>query len=447
MRRLAAAIFLLVSLVPAAAMAAELTRIASSFEDKHPFGMFIDGAFVRTQHRGKIVREWHQRERNSGSVDVEDVSELRYLMIDQRLNLDLHLGLWKDFEFHYGLPVVFQQNRSWTFAAGTDESNSTIINNCIQPNGDITDPGCAATSVGRRPMFEVGGASDSFRGGLGDMTFGLAYAFFNQQKDDTKPMWIIGVDYTAPTSAVIDPTLPTSAEARGAIGDKLHKYKFYNSISKRVGIADPYFQVWYTLSYWGPGWYSNCDHPNPVTMGHPENCGVGPWSRRETGIKPAHKGGLVMGSEFNAYDEPSKHQKVALDLRGVATYNSEGRYYNEMSDLLQKYLYTAEFFEVGGRVGFTAHAAEYVQLSASGELLYRSEYTLTDESIGKDFTSRSSGAPPSPCEGKANGTVDITACTEEQNPNFDWRSDMVSRRFRMSETSIFRLNIAASFSF
>src|SRR5207253_731987 len=101
-----------------------------------------------------------------------------------------------------------------------------------------------------------------------------------------------------------------------------------------------------TLGYWGPGWYSNCDHPDTVapgggaTIGRPENCGTDAWKRIDTGLKPAHRGGIIFGSEFNAYDEPSKHQKVAIDLRGIATYVSEGRYYNEMSDLFRKYLYT-----------------------------------------------------------------------------------------------------------
>src|SRR5439155_517102 len=192
--------------------------------------------------------------------------------------------------------------------------------------------GCATTNVGHEQMFQV--PYDTFRGGIGDMTFGLAYAFFNQKRDDTKPMWIVGFDYTAPTSDLNDPTVPTDNANKGKIGEKTHKYTWYMSFSKRVGVADPFFKVWYTLSYWGPGYYSNCDHPDSTaagggpTMGLPGNCNNGDWSRQETGLKPAHRGGVIFGSEFNAYDEPSKHQKVAIELRGVATYVSEGRYFN-----------------------------------------------------------------------------------------------------------------------
>src|SRR4051794_9746315 len=124
----------LLLLVAASAQAAEITRIASSFEPNAPFGMFIDATYEFTRERGKITREWYQMN------DSIDVSELRYQLIDQRLNVDLHLGIYRDLEFHFRMPIVFQQDRSWYFAEGTTPDNSTIINNCMLPNGDVTGP-------------------------------------------------------------------------------------------------------------------------------------------------------------------------------------------------------------------------------------------------------------------------------------------------------------------
>lgn len=413
--------------LPSVAGAAELTRIASSFEEKDPFGMFLDLGYERTQLREKITREHHQDQ------NVLDVSELRYQGVDSRLNLDLRVGLWEDLEFHYGLPIVFQQDRQWQFAAGTTEGNSTITNNCLQADGQLLDPGCPATLAGTRPLFSVGDSSNSYRGGLGDMTFGLAYAFFNQRKDPSKPMWLVGVDYTAPTSEGLDPTLPTAADARGKIGDRIHRYKFYTSLSKRLGPADPYFQIHYTLPYRGPGWYSNCDHPDPRVLGRPENCNTDEWPRLDTGIRPPHVGGVVVGTELNAFEDQALFQKLAFDLRGLASYVSEGRYYNELSDPFTKLLYTQDYLQLGGSVGLVAHAAEYLHLKASAALLYNTEHTLTDESIGKDLD--------------GDGNVNVTASPREINPNFDWRADMVSRRFRASEAAVFRLEVSAALSF
>src|SRR5690606_14677422 len=99
-----------------------------------------------SQHRGKLVREYHQNNA------VEDVSELRFVGIDARLNMDLRIGIWNDVEFHYGVPLVFDASRRWRFSAGTDERNSSIVNNCITPSGDII-PNCP--TAGRQPLFNT----------------------------------------------------------------------------------------------------------------------------------------------------------------------------------------------------------------------------------------------------------------------------------------------------
>ncbi len=92
--------------------AAEITRVACSFEENKPFGMFVDIGFERTQDRAKITREWYQNGTN------QDVTELRYVNLDTRLNLDVHIGIYQDLEFHDRLPIVFQQDRSWALRQG-----------------------------------------------------------------------------------------------------------------------------------------------------------------------------------------------------------------------------------------------------------------------------------------------------------------------------------------
>src|SRR4051794_20185470 len=124
------AVVLMLSTVSTAAHAAEITRIASSFEEGDPFGMFIDVGFERSQNRMKITRENHQ------FGTLQDVDELRFVDIDTRLNIDAHIGLYQDLEFSFGLPIVFGQDRRWRFAqtpgSPTNAGNSTITNNCVQ---------------------------------------------------------------------------------------------------------------------------------------------------------------------------------------------------------------------------------------------------------------------------------------------------------------------------
>ncbi len=424
----------LLCLVGLSVHAAEVTRVASSFDDKKPFGMFLDIGFERTQDKAKITREWYEAK----SGGLTDVSELRYTLYDVRLKLDAHLGLYKDLELHFGMPIVFQRDRIWNFSAGTDASNTTIYRNCA----DAAGLGCVTPGEGMNRLFEVGDAmgspSGSFRGGLGDLTFGLAYAFFSQARDDTKPTWVVSVDYTAPTSAGANPSIVTASDKRGSIGDRIHRYKFSTSISKRIGPADPYFQLHYTLPWLGPGAYTNCDDPSASRMGRPGNCGTSIWTRTETGIKPVHVGGFTFGSEFNMFERAVMHQKLAIDLRAWLTYNSEGRYHNEMSDLLGKLLLSSDYMQVGGHFGITGHAAEFIHLKAYASWAYNTEHFLTNESVGTDLNK--------PGE-VGYGTIDPIGNPSELNPNFDSRIDRVGRRFRISEQMVFTINVSASFNF
>lgn len=421
-------VLLAAMVVSASAQGAELTRVASSFEEKDPFGMFLDFTFDRTQDRGKIVREWYQQGTN------QDVTELRYSKYETKLGIDVHLGIFHDLELHVGAPIVFQQDRYWNFAAGTSDQNSTIYRNCSDARGNV----CADPGNGQGRLFEVGPASSptsSYRSGLGDFTFGIAWAPFVQAKDPSKPTWVLTFDYAAPTASLLNPSVPTSNTARGNIGDKIHRYQFSTSVSKRIWFAEPYVKIHYTLPWRGPGYYSNCDDPSNDRMGRAENCGQQIWDRQETGIRPVHTGGAVFGSELTVFERPERHQRVVFDLRGWFTYVSEGRYYNELSDLFGKLLYNSDYGQIGGHVGFIGQAAEFVQLRASVSLAYNTERFLTMENIGKDFVE------------PRNGTVDVTANPVELNPNYDHRVDRVGRRFRIEEQYVFNIQVTASFNF
>jgi hypothetical protein len=405
--------------------AAEITRVASSFEDKKPFGMFLDFTFNRMHDRGRLVREWYQQ----GAL--QDVTELRYQRYDTSLGLDVHLGIYKDLEIHVGAPIIFQQDRTWNFAAGTNEGNTTILRNCTDARGNL----CATPGGGNGALFDVNNPNTmaSFRSGLGDFTFGIAWSPFVQKKDASKPNWLLRFDYTAPTAALLNPSQVTSSSARGNVGDKIHRYTFSTSVSKRLGAGEPYFQIHYTLPWRGPGYYSNCDSTNG--LGRAENCGGGPFNREETGIRPAHVGGIKFGSEVLLFENEAHHQRFKLDFGGWLTYTSESRAYNEISDLFGKLLYTSDYGQAGAQFGFVAQAAEFVSLKASTSFAYNTERFLTNESIGKDWVE------------PKNETVDITAHPEEINPNFDNRVDRVGRRFRIQEQFIFRILVTATFNF
>lgn len=435
MHRLRAVLAALTLGAPLAASAADITRIASSFEDDDPFDLFIDVGFERTQTRAKIVRE--QLNPPPGSSDSNDrslASELWYKGVDARLNLELAFGLYRDLEFSFTLPLVFQQNERWDRTSQATDENSTITNNCLNADGSLRDPDCLRTGTGALPLFGI--PQESFRGGLGNMRFGLAYAFFKQEKDPTKPTWIVGLDYEAPTAKQRDPSVDTTdPDERGNIGDRVHKYQIYTAFSRRIGVAEPYFRAHHTIPVRGPGIYSNCDQAitNPGNLGAPGNCGTGPWTRKELGIKAPTQTGILFGMELVPFEKPAKSQKFALDVRGIGNYVGSGRYYNELSAALRKLLTSEDYFQVGGMLGINASAAESFTIRASGTFLYNTDHTLTAEEIGQDLD--------------GNGEVDTERDLRELNPTFDWRYDLVSRRFRAVESTTFRFDLSATFSF
>lgn len=434
MFRLRAILAALMLGAPLAANAADITRIASSLDEDDPFDLFLDVSFARTQQRSKIIRE----QLLPGTNEVREASELWHSAVDSRLNIDLAIGLYQDLQFTFSLPLVLQQNDSYEFVSETTNANSTIVSNCWNPDGS-TIPGCnPATGEFARSLFTVG--STHRRGGLGNMHFGLAYAFFNEEKDPTKPMWIVGIDYEAPTAAQRDPRQNNSLEDnRGNVGDRVHKYTFYTSFSRRIGVADPYFKAHYTLPVAGPGIYSNCFDQDPPeegnttfpTLGHPGNCFNGEFDRKATGIKYPHTAGFLFGTEFTAFNERTKGQKFAIDLRGIGNYVGSGRYYNELSAAMGKLLSTQDYFQVGGQLGATAIAGDAFRLRASGTFLYNTDHAITGEDPN---------VSPAELEDPDNSNPNI-------NPTFDYRIDLPSRRFRAVESKTFRLDLMATFMF
>jgi hypothetical protein len=404
------------------AVSAELTRVASSFEEKDPFGLFFDFSFNRVADRALLSREWYV------NGVAQDVPELRYQKYETSLGIDLNLGLYKDFEFHFGVPIAFQQDREWSFAASTDQNNSTIFQNCGSPAGAP----CATPGSGNGALFAVPNAS--FRGGLGDLSFGLAWNAFVQKKDASKPNWTIRFTYTAPTASLLNPSVPTSSGKRGAIGEKIHRYAFSTALSRRINaVLEPYFELHYVLPWQAPGFYSNCDDGSADRLSFPENCGRRGWSRSVTGIQPAHTGGIIFGTELNVLERMDRHQRFAVDVRLWLNYISEGRMYNEASDLLGKLLYTSDNAQLGGQLGFVGLAAEFIKLKASASIAYHTEHWLTNEAIGKDLN--------------GDDAIEVSANTDELNPNYDFRVDRTGRRFRISEQFVFRIQVTASFIF
>lgn len=397
------------------ASAAEITRISSSFEKDDPLGLRFESAFRRTQHRSLLLREGV----------TNDTNELRFTEVENALDLAVHIGLWRDLQLTIAAPIVFRQDRRYGYPLGVNDENATAANNCFTPNGDFTDPNCVngTTGVTRQALYDP--RARVHRAGLGDFRFGLAYAIFNERKDDTKPTWIVGFDYTAPTAALRIPGTDNSPDRRGDIGERIHRYSFWTAFSRRRGPLDPYMKLAYTLPVRGPSAFSNCSDSARNGLGFPENCDTDRWPRNQVSTSASHVIQATVGTELIALESEAKSAKLAFDVRGLANYYSESRTYNELSDLLGRVMKTGEFIEVGGLVGINAQLSQYAQLRFSGSLVHRTDHFVSGETFG-------------PTEGGNSADV---------RPSFDARVDTVSRRFRSVENQVFQAQGSLLFNF
>ena len=418
---------------PRATLGAEVTRVATAFEAKNPFDLNLDVGFLRTWRQGNIIRENHQPNA-SGTNVIADVVELHYSEMTNQLPMRAAVGLYHDLELHVSTSVVFSDQKSWSYASGTTDATSTIFNNVIDKR---CTPGitCAPLSSAQ-PIFAVPGSS--YRAGLGDFVLGVSWAPMNDQKDDTKPKWVVSFDYQIPTAAVDDPSQRTTASATGGVGDKVHRFNLSTALSKRLGAIEPYVKFSYSLPTQAPGFWNNCN-TGGAPLAYPENCGTGPWTPKETGIKPQHLAGVLFGAEFFPYDAPEKHQRVGIDIQLGGTWVSEGRTYNELSDALGKLLYTEEYLTLGGQVGVYARAADAVQLRLNASLYHDTEHFLTSEPFGKDLDGK--------CPGTSGGCVNLDNSSNEISPSFDFRYDTPGRRFRISQVTVFSVMATGAITF
>lgn len=422
--------------VPASARAAEMTRVASSFDKDNPFDLDLWVGFERTQRRAKITRERHQ------DGHVADVLELRYTGITQSLPMRIGIGLFHDLEVHAGAAVVFNKDQSWWYPAerkedgslAVSDANSTVYNNCLDNRGNALSQSCVSgPGSGSQPIFSSEG--ESHRAGFSDVYVGMSWAPLSDERDESKPKWVLQFDYTAPVASVNKPWMPATIDARGAIGDGAHRFTFATAISKRLGAIDPYIRFQYTYAMASGNSANNCDMSEPTRstkLGYVENCNTADWTKSDVGLKPPHVGGFHFGAEFFPYDNPQRHQSVSIDLQLGALYVSEGRTPNELSDALGKLLYNEEYLTLGGTFGVYARAAQYVQLRLNASLYTDTEHFLTTEPVGKDLDGACRGDASSRC-------VDLDNHAGEINPTFDFRYDMPGRRFRISEVAVFQI--------
>jgi hypothetical protein len=429
------------------ARAAEITKVASA-EPNDLFNLHVTFRWDHQQERGKITREQADPNVNPPFGEVMEVDELRYSRVRNAIVPRVAIALYRDLELHAEIPYVPGDDQSWRYALVNGlpvEPNSTIKNNTVDAMNQPCSPAPCA-------IFPVGSPSTVFHGGhFGDLVTGLAWGIFNDQRDDTKPTWLVGADLTFPTATLYDPgadrasrptwTSPFSSSGNvGPFGEKVWKYDVYTAISRRMGPIDPYFKAHVTGMHPSSKTYSNCDHAaelNGAAVAQMTNAAVAncadPGWKTDAGAQLPWIAGLVFGTELVPFESKQDDQKVTVDVRVFADYTSSQRFYNPLTDATGKLLATEAYVTAGGYFGVYLRASRYVSLRADASLGMNTSHFLSGESLGR--------------AGVDQGDVTGVTPNANLNPNFDWRYDAPGRRFRITEDTLFAFSVAGILEF
>jgi len=417
LRALAAASLLALAL-PAAA--AEATRVASSGDEENPFDLDFSIRAEYVQDRALITREYAV-DPVSGTYlsTVEERPEFRYQRRTFAILPRLAVGIWKDLEAHVEVPIVLSSNTKWHYAqyhgVGLSDATSGTGTNDIDVNGDP----CLST-----PCAIFPGAGTVYHGsGFGDVKLGLAWGILSDARDDTKPFWLVGIDFVFPTAEMYQPGLDRTlsnnvspyadAAKSGPFGENTLKIDLVTALSKRMGAADPYMKFHITSYRPSAETYSNCDSPQLLGTDGQTACAAA--ARSKYGPKPPYVVGAAFGAEIVTGENKADGTRVALDFRLSADYTSTSRWYNELTDMTGKLLRSEDYFALKAFFGFYWRASKFMQLQATAHLGTETPHFIT----GEDPT----------------------------DANYDARYDAAGRRYRLTEVSDFGLAITGLLQF
>lgn len=314
------------------ANAAEVTRVASSFDGDNKFDFHFGVGYDFNFKQAAILREWSDP-KNPKSTMVRD---LLYRQMRHVVTPTMEFGLYKDLSVYVGLPIVVSDQRTYAFdqeaepciyapdASGTNPAtcvrhdNSTTIRDGIIPrNGfDAGNPS--------NPFGQFGGMDTQtiFKGanryGLDQLIVGLKFGILNQDRLSHMPKWVIALEgrFAVGKPMTFSRNIAEDDPAGNhRVGRGTHELGVWTALSRRYRFLDPFFTAW---------WYQ------AVRANNTEFRSYGPTQDR---INPQSNVGVSFGTEIVPFERKAKGQKVALNLRGLAMLRYGGRGYSEMWEL------------------------------------------------------------------------------------------------------------------
>ncbi len=297
------------------AVANEYTDVVDAADDDNddPFDANISVGYERFQRTATI-----RREDISGTPEKWDYyaseNAFKYEHVAHILNINLDIGLYKDLALKARLPMVLNDQREIKAYDGW--------NNWGDFNGDGTVDA----------LFELPLKSPE-RSGIDYFALGLWWGIFNQERDDTKPNWVlfaetrIGVGEEMKAACSLSGTQDCGAQSYAdntdyvtgsGVGRGLIEIVVGTRFSKRIGIIDPYFGIEALVGFAKDGSpYKDPDNADGVIN-----------------TMPPIVGSFDVGMEIIPWEVPDRDLKFVIGVGGGGKYHSEGREYSPLFDAL-----------------------------------------------------------------------------------------------------------------
>lgn len=278
--------------------ASEYTSIMSAADKDDKWDGVLGIRYDWLLRQSSITREYACDPTDPGCPSTAGIArraELDSVRDTHFMNIDMRIGLYRDFEFFATFPFAVKDRTELDFSSGVRRGNSTVY----PSDGSF--------------LFEVDNRSATRRG-FGDMVVGLKVAAMNQFRNKHHPTLVFAFSYTAPTGTI------RTAGGKG-VGEGLHKLNLDITASRRIAFFEPWFGLF--AQYQVPA-------DDRGTLFRTYN------SKDQTKIGPGPDIGLRLGGDFHVWNAPSDNKEpdrfATVDLGFFARYRFQGREYTDLFD-------------------------------------------------------------------------------------------------------------------
>jgi hypothetical protein len=284
---------------------AEITAVPDAFDEGNVLDVNLVLGFVQAWKHANI-----RRERPAAGTSVQGMDDVAsYSANTSALLVGADVGLYHDLALLVRAPVVLSFSQELSELNGSRGAMAERLSDGMG--------GQLLSLPFRSPT----------RSGIDYVSAGIDWAIFNQQRDRTKPSWVVGIEgrlavgtpmhaCAAGAANCPDPSNPNAGRDPG-VSRGTDAILGKSVWSRRFGYIEPYTAIWMQAEF--PQGRSDFSSYDPAS---------------DLRRSPPLLGSMAVGLEVVPYEKGEQAQRLSADVRFRGTYHSAGRDYSELFDAL-----------------------------------------------------------------------------------------------------------------